>query len=153
MTRPLKNWWLPLCLVVPFAMASQSASAAPSGGEQEEEKSTDVHVEDVQAGTGETLNQGKVATFRYSCTLDGADTAPVSPEIKELSYLFGGNRMIQGWNQGVEGMREGERRAFTVPPSLAYGAMGRSPSIPPNSTLRFEVELVRVEPAPEGENA
>ena len=52
--------------------------------------------------------------------------------------------LIQGWVQGIPGMRVGEVRKLVIPPELAYGASGKGP-IPPNATLTFEVELLEVE--------
>ena len=50
----------------------------------------------------------------------------------------------QGWDRGVEGMRVGDRRKLTIPPSMAYGTKGAPPDIPPNAKLVFDVELVNV---------
>ena len=52
--------------------------------------------------------------------------------------------MIPGWDQGVAGMKEGGRRQLTIPPELAYGEGGRPPAIPPNDTLIFVIDLLKV---------
>jgi FKBP-type peptidyl-prolyl cis-trans isomerase len=54
--------------------------------------------------------------------------------------------VIPGWNQGVTGMKVGEKRKLVVPASLAYGPRGFPPKIPPNSTLQFEIELMAINP-------
>ena len=50
--------------------------------------------------------------------------------------------MIKGWDQGIKTMKKGENAVFTIPPELAYGASGSPPTIPPNATLQFDVELL-----------
>lgn len=50
--------------------------------------------------------------------------------------------MIQGWDDGIKTMKKGEKALFTIPPALAYGESGSPPTIPPNGTLQFEVELL-----------
>ena len=58
--------------------------------------------------------------------------------------------LIQGWNEGVAGMKVGERRKLTIPSNLAYGALGRLPVIPPNGTLILDIELLAIgEPPPD----
>jgi FKBP-type peptidyl-prolyl cis-trans isomerase len=61
-----------------------------------------------------------------------------------FSFTIGESAVIQGWHQGIPGMKVGGLRKLTIPPELGYGARGQGP-IPPNATLVFEVELLKVE--------
>lgn len=62
-----------------------------------------------------------------------------------FTFTLGSNSVIPGWEQGVEGMKEGGRRQLVIPPELGYGATGSPPAIPPNETLVFVVDLLKVE--------
>jgi FKBP-type peptidyl-prolyl cis-trans isomerase FkpA len=61
-----------------------------------------------------------------------------------FAFRLGGGEVIQGWDQGVEGMKVGGKRTLTIPPNLGYGSRGAGGDIPPNATLLFEVELLDV---------
>ena len=109
-------------------------------------QSTDITVGDgAEAQTGDTLKVhyvGKIyATgdeFDSSYEGDPIDVQLVSPGV------------IEGWAQGLVGMKEGGRRQLVIPPDLAYGAEGQPPDIPANSTLVFVIDLLSVEKAPAG---
>ena len=61
-----------------------------------------------------------------------------------FAFRLGAGQVIQGWDQGVAGMKVGGRRTLTIPPDLGYGGQGAGGVIPPNATLLFEVELLDV---------
>jgi len=62
-----------------------------------------------------------------------------------LPFVLGQGQVIKGWEQGIKGMCVGEKRKLTIPPHLAYGKQGHPPTIPPDSTLIFQTELVSIQ--------
>jgi len=104
-----------------------------------------LQVEDIKVGTGAVAVAGKRVTAHYVGTLtDGTKFDSSRDRGRPFSFTLGAGEVIRGWDEGVVGMREGGIRKLTVPPHLGYGdrAAGK---IPPNSTLVFEIELLKVE--------
>ena len=98
--------------------------------------------EDIVVGEGEPAVAGDTLTVHYIGSLESGQVFESSYEL-QLPYTFrlGARTVIQGWDQGLVGMRIGGKRRLTIPPALAYGDQGR-PGIPPGSTLIFEIELL-----------
>jgi peptidylprolyl isomerase len=100
-----------------------------------------VKYETIQPGTGETVRPGVTVIVNYVGTLD--DGKQFDSGKKREFPVAGKMPMIRGWDEGVVGMKVGEKRKLTIPPELGYGAQSK-PNIPPNSTLHFEVEVVGI---------
>ena len=100
--------------------------------------------EDLVVGTGAEAVAGKKVSVHYTGTLTDGKKFDSSVGRGPFDFKLGGGQVIQGWDQGVAGMKVGGLRKLTIPPELAYGARGYPPVIPPNSTLVFEVELLEV---------
>jgi FKBP-type peptidyl-prolyl cis-trans isomerase FkpA len=102
-------------------------------------------IEDVQVGTGAAAEAGKKVTVHYVGTLtDGSKFDSSRDRGQGFSFRLGAGEVIQGWDQGVAGMKIGGIRKLTIPHELAYGERGRPPVIPARATLVFEVELLGV---------
>jgi peptidylprolyl isomerase len=100
---------------------------------------------DVEAGAGETAETGDLVAMNYTGWLEATGVKFDSSLERAATYpvLIGTGGVIQGWDLGLPGMREGGVRRLIIPPELAYGDTGQG-SIPANSTLIFDVELVDV---------
>ena len=109
-----------------------------------------LYVRDLVVGEGSRVDSGDVATVHYTGWLPDGEEFDSSRERSPFEVAVGYGRVIQGWDQGLVGMREGGRRLLVIPPALGYGTSGRG-SIPGNATLVFDVELLEVEDrTPEG---
>lgn len=102
-------------------------------------------IEDIQEGSGKTAEKGKGITVHYTGTLaDGTRFDSSHDRNQPLTITLGVGQVIRGWDEGFAGMKEGGKRRLTIPPEMGYGARGAGGVIPPNATLVFEVELLRV---------
>lgn len=101
---------------------------------------------DEKVGTGAEAVTGKKVTVNYVGNLtDGTKFDSSYDRNEPFTFNLGAGEVIAGWDQGVVGMKVGGKRKLTIPPSLGYGATGAGGVIPPNATLIFEVELLKVE--------
>lgn len=101
--------------------------------------------EDTVVGTGATAVSGDTITVHYiGSFLDGRVFESSYSIGRPFTFRLGTGQVIAGWDQGIPGMRIGGKRRLTIPASLAYGSRGNGP-IPPNTGLRFEVELVAID--------
>ena len=102
-------------------------------------------IEDVQEGTGKVAEKGKDITVHYTGYLtDGTKFDSSLDRRQPLSITLGVGQVIRGWDEGFGGMKEGGKRKLTIPPEMGYGSRAVGGVIPANSTLIFEVELLRV---------
>jgi hypothetical protein len=107
--------------------------------------------ETLKEGSGPQAKSHDKVTIHYTAALDGGkDFDSTRSRNQPATFELGDTRFVQGWNEGIAGMQTGERRKLTVPPALGYGALGRLPAIPPNSTLALDIEMIAIgEPPPE----
>jgi len=100
---------------------------------------------DDQVGTGAEAKAGDHVAVHYTGTLmDGTKFDSSRDRGKPLEFVLGAGSVIQGWDEGIQGMRVGGRRRLVIPAALGYGARGYPPVIPANATLIFDVELMEV---------
>ena len=101
-------------------------------------------MEEVAVGTGVVAEAGDVLTVHYVGTLtDGRVFDSSRDRNTPFDFTLGMDSVIRGWDEGLVGMRVGGKRMLVIPPSYGYGAQGVG-TIPANSTLIFEVELLNV---------
>ena len=102
-------------------------------------------IEDITTGQGKEAEKGKEITVHYTGWLqDGTKFDSSLDRRQPLTIVLGAGQVIQGWDEGFSGMKEGGKRKLTIPPEMGYGARGAGGVIPPNATLKFDVELLGV---------
>lgn len=101
--------------------------------------------EDLTSGEGTEATAGRMVSVHYTGWLtDGSKFDSSKDRNDPFTFPLGAGHVIKGWDEGVQGMKEGGVRKLTIPPQLGYGARGAGGVIPPNATLVFEVELLKV---------
>jgi len=105
-----------------------------------------VKIETLAPGKGDGAKDGDTLVVHYTGTLHVGGTKFDSSRDRNepFNVTLGQGRVIKGWEQGLQGMRAGEKRRLTVPPELGYGDRGAGGVIPPGATLVFEVELLEI---------
>lgn len=108
------------------------------------EQTTGVTKEDIVVGQGAEAMPGDTITVHYIGTLTSGQVFDSSRDRNQpFTFVLGAGQVIRGWDEGVAGMKVGGKRRLVISPEYAYGSNAVG-TIPPNSTLIFEVELLNV---------
>lgn len=113
---------------------------------QEGDPPKELVAQDVIVGTGAEAKDGDQVSVRYVGVLfsNGKEFDSSWKRNEPFQFTIGAGNVIQGWDQGVIGMKVGGRRRLIIPPDLAYGVQGQPPSIPANAALVFDIDLKQV---------
>ena len=141
---------------IPEPEPISSTTATPTAGEADINKKptvpkgsgsapTELKAETLIPGSGAAIKNGQQATVQYVGVLfKNGKEFDTSWGKQPFTFTIGSGQVIAGWDQGVLGMKVGERRRLTIPADLAYGAQGSPPKIGPNEPLIFDIDLKKI---------
>jgi FKBP-type peptidyl-prolyl cis-trans isomerase FkpA len=128
------------------SLAKPAASARPSPSEKR--KQATLEKIELKIGTGPAAKDGDRVTVAYIGRLMSAKEFGTRSKHDPFTFTIGSAKVIQGWNEGIAGMRVGGQRRLVIPANLAYGAAGKPPRIPPNAPLWYDVDLLKINGKP-----
>ncbi|MCA9800194.1 MAG: FKBP-type peptidyl-prolyl cis-trans isomerase [Cyanobacteria bacterium HKST-UBA06] len=104
-----------------------------------------LQIDDTHTGEGTEAASGHTVTVHYTgMLLDGTKFDSSLDRNQPFSFRIGAGQVIRGWEEGLVGMKVGGKRTLTIPPDMAYGSRGVPPAIPPDATLKFDIELLEL---------
>lgn len=146
-----KNQWVAvsasfaLLAYLLFASPIMNLFNPPADNSEAQTLQTGIVIEDIEGGEGLVAESGDTLTVHYVGTLSDGRVFDSSLDRNiPFSFTLGTGEVIRGWDDGFSGMRVGGKRRLIVAPDYGYGPLGVG-TIPPNSTLIFEVELLNIE--------
>ncbi len=129
--------------------ASSATTHKSTSNTMTTENSNQLQVTDETLGKGATAQKGDTVTVNYVGSLTDGKVFDASANHQNtkngFTFTLGAGQVIKGWDEGIAGMKEGGKRKLVIPASLAYGNRAIGNVIPANSTLIFEVELLKVQ--------
>jgi len=146
-----------LSLLLSLTISMQASTAAPRSASKENQTMTQAQAKEVTTpsglkytdeivGSGTSPHPGQTVVVHYTGWLTNGTKFDSSVDRGQpFKFSIGQGQVIKGWDEGVASMKIGGKRRLVIPPDLAYGSRQMGASIPPNSTLVFEVRLLGVE--------
>lgn len=104
-----------------------------------------LEIKDTVEGKGQAVLAGDILTVDYTGKLTDGKQFDSSVGKKPFQFIIGAGQVIKGWDQGMIGMKTGGKRELTIPSNLGYGENGAGDVIPPNATLKFDVDLIKID--------
>ena len=128
------------------AEISTNLEAKPEIGKPTGDPPAELVKEDIVVGKGRRAKEGDTVTVHYvGVNFSTGDQFDASWDGGQpATFQLAQGQLIDGWVQGMKGMRVGGRRKLIIPPELGYGAQGSPPAIPPNETLVFVIDLQQI---------
>jgi len=135
--------------IIPLMIIAALGLSVPALGANMVTTKSGLKYVDSSAGKGDVAQAGKVVRVHYTGWLNegGKKGKKFDSSVDRgtpFSFPLGAGRVIKGWDEGVAGMKVGGKRTLYIPSSLGYGARGAGGSIPPNSDLIFDVEVLEI---------